>query len=453
MPTPLAAERQVLTPSQLNTLARDLLEDAFPLIWVEGELSGVSRPASGHLYFTLKDVRAQVRCALFKPKTQWLKFRPADGVKVLLRARLTVYEARGDYQLIVEHMEEAGEGALLRAFEELKARLAAEGLFDPQRKQAVPRFVRRLGLITSPTGAAVRDVLGILMRRFPLLEVELLPVLVQGDGAPVQIARTVQRADASCRYDALLLTRGGGSLEDLQAFNDEGLARAIAACATPVVCAVGHETDTSIADFVADLRAATPSVAAELLVPDRLALAVLLRRQRARLAQVAGRRLESHTQHLDQLQQRLRAQAPLQRLLRGRERLAAARRELTLQFAHSLRQRRERRLRLGLRLGKRHPSHRLSELHQRLRFASERQRGVTVRLLERRTLQLRELGRSLNAVSPLATLARGYAILRDPDDGRVIASTQGLRERQMVLGRLIDGEIELRIERISPDRD
>jgi exodeoxyribonuclease VII large subunit len=296
-------------------------------------------------------------------------------------------------------------------------------------------------------------VLGILMRRFPLLEVELLPVLVQGDGAPVQIARTVQRADASCRYDALLLTRGRGSLEDLQAFNDEGLARAIAACATPVVCAVGHETDTSIADFVADLRAATPSVAAELLVPDRLALAVLLRRQRARLAQVAGRRLESHTQHLDQLQQRLRAQAPLQRLLRGRERLAAARRELTLQFAHSLRQRRERRLRLGLRLGKRHPSHRLSELHQRLRFASERQRGVTVRLLERRTLQLRELGRSLNAVSPLATLARGYAILRDPDDGRVIASTQGLRERQMVLGRLIDGEIELRIERISPDRD
>lgn len=446
-------ERQVLTPTQLNALARDLLEGAFPLIWVEGELSGVSRPASGHLYFTLKDARAQVRCALFKPKSQWLKFRPADGVAVLLRARLTLYEARGDYQLIVEHMEEAGEGALLRAFEELRTRLAAEGLFDPGRKRALPRFPQRLGVITSPSGAAVRDVLGILARRFPLVEVELLPVPVQGIGAAGLIAQMVRKADQSRRYDVLLVTRGGGSLEDLQAFNDETLARAIAACQTPVVSAVGHETDSGMTDFVSDLRAATPSVAAELLVPDCGELSQGLRRQHTRLQQAASRAFESRGQRLDQVQQRLQAQAPRQRLLHGRERLRAVQRHLALQFAYSLRQRRELRLRLGLRLARRHPRTGLAELRQRLHLALQRQGAATVHALERRTLRLRELGRSLNAVSPLATLGRGYAILRDPGDGRVIGSTHGLREQQSVLARLIDGEIDLRIERISPDRD
>ena len=221
-----------LTPSQLNTLARDLLEGAFPLIWVEGELGNVTRPASGHLYFTLKDSRAQVRAAMFKAKSQWLKFVPREGLKVLVRGRLTVYEARGDYQLILDHMEEAGEGALRRAFEQLKQRLDAEGLFDPARKRPLPAHIRRLAVITSPTGAAVRDVLSVLSRRFPLLEVELLPTLVQGDSAAAQITRLLQRADASERYDAILLTRGGGSLEDLWAFNDEQLARAIAARST-----------------------------------------------------------------------------------------------------------------------------------------------------------------------------------------------------------------------------
>ena len=453
MSTPLPTERQVLTPSQLNALARDLLEGAFPLIWVEGELSGVSRPSSGHLYFTLKDARAQVRCALFKPKSQWLKFRPADGCHVLLRARLTVYEARGDYQLIVEHMEEAGEGALLRAFEELKTRLAAEGLFDPQRKRPLPRFVRRLGLITSPSGAAVRDVLSILSRRFPLIEVELLPVLVQGADAPNQILDMLRRANEAKRYDALLLTRGGGSLEDLQAFNHEALARAIAASRTPVVSAVGHEIDTSISDFVADLRAATPSAAAELLVPDRADLAANLDRQHRRTEQAWRRALESRTQRLDQLQQRLQAQRPASRLQRGRERLFALRRQLRLHVVFGLRQRRERRLRLRLRLGNSHPHHLLAELHRRLQLASERQRALTARTLERRTQRLRELGRALNAVSPLATLSRGYAILRDPMDGRVVASVRGLTEQQALTARLIDGEIDLRIERLQPERD
>ena len=247
----LARERQVLRPSQLNALARDLLEGSFPQVWVEGEISNFSRPASGHAYFTLKDARAQVRCALFRSNAARLRFAPRDGMLVLARGRLTLYEARGDYQLVLEHLEEAGEGALRRAFEELKARLAAEGLFDTDRKRPLPAYTRRLAVITSPRGAAVRDVLSVLGRRFPLLEVEVLPVPVQGDGAAAQILDMLQRAGRSGRYDLILLTRGGGSLEDLWAFNDEALARAIVASPVPVVAAIGHEVDVSLADFAA----------------------------------------------------------------------------------------------------------------------------------------------------------------------------------------------------------
>lgn len=448
-----AQPRPILTPSQLNALARDLLEGAFPLIWVEGELSGVSRPASGHLYFTLKDARAQVRCAMFKPRSTLLAFRPADGTRVVLRARLTVYEARGDYQLIVEHIEPAGEGALLRAFEELKARLAAEGLFDPSRKRPLPRFLRRLGVITSATGAAVRDVLSILRRRFPLIEVEVLPVPVQGKEAAVQITAMLRRADEAARYDALLLTRGGGSLEDLQSFNDEALARAIAATRTPTVSAVGHEIDTSIADFVADLRAATPSAAAELLVPDRAALAALITRRRAQLALAWRRARESRSQRLDQLQQRLLAQRPAARLQRGRERMLRLHRGLRLQAALALRQARERRLRLGLRLGAQHPRMRMQDLARRLREAGQAQHALVARGLERRALQLRALGRALNAVSPLATLDRGYATLRDPANGRLVRRVSDTSPGSSLVARLADGEIDLRVEALRRDED
>src|SRR5690606_28867392 len=254
MPTPPARSAptgEILSPSQLNTLARDLLEGSFPLVWVEGELSGVARPASGHLYFCLKDARAQVRCAMFKPKSTWLKFAPREGMQVLALGRVTLYEARGEYQMVLDHMEEAGEGALRRAFEELKARLQAEGLFDEARKRPLPAYVRRLAVITSPTGAAVRDVLSVLGRRFGLVEVDVLPTQVQGATAAAQIVQMLRKAAASGRYDVVLLARGGGSLEDLWAFNDEALARAIAASPVPVVSAIGHETDFSLSDFAA----------------------------------------------------------------------------------------------------------------------------------------------------------------------------------------------------------
>lgn len=327
-PTP--PSRHILTPSTLNRLVRDLLEDALPLVWIEGELSNVARPASGHLYFTLKDANAQVRCAMFRPKAVGLRFRPVDGTHVLVRARVGLYEPRGEFQLVAEHMEPAGEGALQREFEQLKARLDAEGLFDRARKRPLPAFARRIGVITSATGAAVRDVLSVLSRRWPLAEVEVLPVPVQGREAPPAIVSMLRRASASGRYDVLLLTRGGGSLEDLWAFNDEQVARAVHASAVPVVSAVGHEVDFSIADFVADLRAPTPSAAAELLVPDAASLERHLRQLRQRLATLQQRRLHALIQRTDHLLARLQAQRPQTRLSRDRERLAHLRHRLAV---------------------------------------------------------------------------------------------------------------------------
>ncbi len=435
-----------LTPSSLNAMARDLLEGAFPLVWVEGELSGVSRPASGHVYFTLKDARAQVRCALFRQRSLRLPFVPADGQQVRVRGRLSLYEPRGDYQLIADHMEPAGEGALRRAFEELRARLEAEGLFAAEAKRAVPSPPRRLGVVTSPSGAAVRDVLSVLSRRFPLVEVEILPVLVQGREAPAQMRAMLERADASGRYDALLLTRGGGSLEDLFAFNDEALARCIARLRTPLVSAVGHEIDFSISDFVADLRAPTPSAAAELLVPDRADLGSQLRRLRQRL-QLHQAQLERRLgQRLDQLELRLRAQAPALRLQRVRTRLQQAAARLMQSQRRSEAERRRRLQQLRLRLQRATPAQRLRREREQGAELLRRLRGGVSQNLQRQRLRSGLLARTLSAVSPLATLGRGYAILLDADSGSVVAHASEARQGQALRARLVDGELKLRCE-------
>lgn len=434
---------QILTPSQLNILARDLLEGAFPLIWVEAELGSVTRPASGHMYVTLKDARAQIRAALFKPKSQWLKFIPREGMRVLARGRLTLYEARGEYQLVLDHMEEAGEGALRRAYEQLKARLEAEGLFAPERKRALPAHVRRLAVITSPTGAAVRDVLSVLERRFPLLEVDLLPSLVQGDSAAAQITALLRGADTSGRYDVILLTRGGGSLEDLWAFNDEQLARAIATCTTPVVSAVGHETDFSLADFAADLRAPTPSVAAELLVPDQRDLVLHLRRLDARLAQLQRHALGQAMQRTDRALLRLNAQSPQARLqlLRRRQQDAARHLAALWQQLHERRLARLRHAAAVLRNG--HPQRRLDALRERLQRLQPRADSAIARHLQRDSLRLRALARSMEAVSPLATVTRGYAILTREDDGSLVRSPLQVRPGDTLTARLQDGAIQV----------
>lgn len=438
-------DTHVLTPSQLNTLARDLLEGSFPLIWVEGELSNVSRPSSGHLYFVLKDERAQVRCAMFKPKSSWLKFIPREGVHVLARGRLTLYEARGEYQLVLDHMEEAGEGALRRAFEETKAKLAAEGLFDSERKRPLPHFARRIGVITSPSGAAVRDVLSVLARRFPLVEAEVLPVQVQGAAAAPQIVRMLQRAAASGRYDVILLTRGGGSLEDLWSFNDERLARAIAASPVPVVSAVGHETDFSLSDFAADLRAPTPSVAAELLVPSRDDLMRRLRALDARLRNLQMQRVRAAMQRADRAALRLNALRPRARLDALCRRQADALRRLAAAWQRRLERERARVRHADAVLRAAHPQRRIARLRERLAAVSSRPQAAIVRRLGNETLRLRGLARSLETVSPLATVARGYTILRHPD-GRVVRSVLDAAPGDRLEARLVDGTLPLKVD-------
>ncbi len=443
--------RHILTPSSLNRLVRDLLEDALPLVWIEGELSNVARPASGHLYFTLKDAGAQVRCAMFRPKSGWLKFKPTDGMHVLVRARVGLYEPRGEFQLVAEHMEPAGEGALQREFEQLKARLDAEGLFDVARKRALPRYARRIGVITSATGAAVRDVLSVMSRRWPLAEVDVLPVPVQGREAPPAIVHMLRKASASGRYDVLLLTRGGGSLEDLWAFNDEQVARAIHASAVPVVSAVGHEVDFSIADFVADLRAPTPSAAAELLVPDASALRHHLRQLQQRLTVLEQRRLQSRIQRADHLLARLQAQRPQARLARDRERLLHLHRRL-LGIQREQSQRRHAGLeRVQARLLTQHPRLRLLLWHRRLAELSRQLRESMERRLERERLTLQQTARALHTVSPLATLDRGYAILFDAD-GKVLRSAKHVAEGTPLRARLADGELPLSVG-ANPVRD
>lgn len=424
VPPDLTPEREIYSPSSLTRMARDLLEDTFPLIWIEGEISNFMRPSSGHFYFSLKDAQAQVRCAMFKPKSTFLRFKPTDGSRVLVRARVSLYEARGEFQVVVEHMEEAGEGALLREFQRLKAKLAAEGLFDAARKRPLPKLSHRIGVITSATGAAIRDVLSVFARRFPLVEVEVLPVPVQGREAPPAIVRMIERASAARRHDVLLLTRGGGSLEDLWAFNDESVARAVRASAIPIVSAIGHEIDFTLADFAADLRAPTPSAAAEILVPDASSLVRLLERDARRITQCANRRIEVAAQRVDHALARLRMLHPRVRLRLGSERLAQLRARLNL----------------------RRPEILLRKNRERLQALERHARSIIVRRLEARTLHVAQLARALNAVSPLATLQRGYAILIDVESGRVVKSQADARDGALLRARVADGDFAVRVD-------
>jgi exodeoxyribonuclease VII large subunit len=441
-PSTGARDREVLTPSRLNQRARELIEGHFGLIWVEGELSNLSRPASGHLYFTLKDAGAQVRCAMFKPRSTYLRFRPRDGQAVLARGRLSLYEARGDFQLVVEHLEESGEGALRRAFEQLKARLHVEGLFDPARKRPLPRLVRRLAVLSSPSGAAVHDVLAVLGRRFPLLPVDLVPVPVQGAEAAARILAALNATANARRHDVILLTRGGGSLEDLWCFNDEALARAIAASPVPVVSAIGHEIDFTIADFAADLRAPTPSAAAELLVPDCNELLARIERCSDRLEAGITRIMRARSQRLDLSGTRLQAGRPAARLAIGRTRLEPVEARLH-RLAQSLIAARRLRLEAASdRLVLATPATRIvlrRERIERARVALEH--ALTLALAHARQ-RLTLCGRALTGVDPDATVRRGYAIVRRADTRELIRSVMALRPGATLEIALADGRVQ-----------
>lgn len=443
--------RDVYTVSRLNREVRALMEGSFALIWIEGELSNVARPSSGHLYFSLKDAHAQVRGAMFRNRNRHLRFRPEDGSQILVRARVSLYEPRGEYQLVVEHMEEAGDGALRRAFEELKERLAAEGLFAAEHKRPVPALPRRIGVLTSPTGAAIRDILSVLRRRFPAIPVLVYPVPVQGEGAAEQIAAAVRRADQRGECDVLLLARGGGSLEDLWAFNGEVLARAIYDCTLPVVSGVGHEVDVTIADLVADYRAPTPSAAAEHLSPDRDEWLQKLAHTARRLERGTRAHLEQSAQRLRWLVGRLQQQHPGVRLRHHIQRLDELEQRLVRAQDHQLRHGTARLARAHALLARHTPSDRIARLREQQTDLERRLVGAARLRLERCNQRLATLSRSLDAVSPLATLDRGYAIVSQEEDGAILRRAGDTTPGEQVRARLARGQLVCTVNEVREE--
>ncbi len=439
----------ILSVSSLNSMARSLLESNFPAVIVEGEISNLAVPSSGHWYLTLKDKSSQIRCAMFVNRNRMVLFKPENGKQIIVRGRLSIYEGRGDYQLILDGMEEAGDGALQRAFEQLKRKLQDEGLFAGENKQEMQSHYQHIGVITSATGAAVQDIISVFARRFPATKITLLPAVVQGAGAAAEIVSAIERANTLAEklgLQALIVGRGGGSLEDLQAFNEEPVARAIFASELPICSAVGHEVDFTIADFVADLRAPTPSAAAELLSPNqedyfeqlfstsaqfKSAISLAIKQGRQQLTWIAkqlkhpDRRLQEQAQNLDRLDIRLR-RAMSNNIASQRAELTQMQRTLSANSPKQLLERNKLRLAAGR-----------GRLDQSLRS-----------VLASRRSSLQTLSRSLNSVSPLSTLARGYSITLD-SSANVVRSTEDVKVGATITSRLSEGEIVSTISAIA----
>jgi exodeoxyribonuclease VII large subunit len=481
------AVKEVYPVSRIVREARMLLEGSFPLIWVEGEISNLAMPGSGHIYFTLKDEVAQVRCAMFRNRNRQLRFTPENGMQVLLRVRVTLYEGRGEFQLVVEHMEEAGSGALQRAYEALKQRLGQEGLFDEAHKKPLPAMPATIGIISSPDGAAVHDILSVLKRRFPAVDVILYPVAVQGETSARQLVEAVKLADSRKDCDLLIISRGGGSLEDLWSFNDEQLARAIYDCELPVISAVGHEVDFTIADFVADVRAPTPSAAAEMAVPDAKQLLATVNNLMQRLTARTQQWLSGEQRHLLHLQRRL--PRPDLQIRQQTQSLNQFKRMLDVAWLRQQQNRAQRVDYLAARL--KHPQAQIDSQHARLNNllhrlqtafrAQQKQAEQWVSTLQsrlRRQMPLQQVAaqeqhvsglkrqldkliqaqltsaeamltqhmRTLAAVSPLNTLERGYSITRFADSEEVITRSEQVKPGDALRIKLHQGEIDCEVK-------
>jgi len=445
----LRFDRDIYSVARLVSEARYALEGSFPLLWVRGELSNLAQPASGHIYFTLKDEAAQVRCALFRAKRLLLGFRPENGQQVLVRARVTLFEPRGDFQLVIEHMEPGGEGALRLLLDQLKRRLSAEGLFAESLKRPLPPFPCQVGLITSPSGAAVHDLLTVLRRRFPALPVLIYPAQVQGGGAAESLIRALNLANVRAECDVLILARGGGSLEDLYAFNDESLARAIRASTIPVVTGVGHEVDITIADLVADRRAATPSAAAELVAPSGEHVAQRFAALAARLAHLEGRLIQGARQRLEVATRHLRLLHPAARLQQQSQRLDELERRLTEGVQNRLRQARDRLGPQRTRLLGLSPEGRLGRVSGDLHALARRLHWAQTRGAELRRQRLARAVGGLEARSPLATLGRGYAIVTRVQDGVIVRSAGDAPPGTPIEARLGQGRLRAVVEQSS----
>ena len=429
-----------------------LLEHGMPLLWVEGEVSNFSRPVSGHWYFTLKDADGQVRCAMFRGRNTLLRFTPANGQRVLARVRVTLYETRGEYQLQVEHLEDSGVGALRREYERLKARLDAEGLFDAARKRPLPQVPACIGVVTSPTGAAIRDILNILGRRFPAARVVIYPTAVQGRDAVPQILAALGAAARRQECDVLIVARGGGSIEDLWAFNDEAVARTLRDMPMPVVTGIGHEIDFTIADFVADLRAPTPSGAAELVVPDGAAWRATLGRLGVRFVQAMRRQLRDDGDALETLRRRLALAHPGQRLRQNAQRLDELEQRLQSRLRLLLADRRHRLQALAARLLHVSPAADIGRRLHRHALLDARLRRTLPARLEALRQRLALAARTLDAVSPLATLERGFAIVTRGADGALLRDAAAVTEGELIEARLARGRLQARVtQRLEAD--
>ncbi len=439
-------ERRVYTVGELNAAIRGILDREFPDVWVSGEISSTKLATSGHYYFTLKERDAQIRCVCFRSTHRYLKFKPQDGVAVVARGRVDVFEARGEYQLLVEFLEPQGHGALQFAFEQLKKKLASEGLFDPARKRPLPRFPRRIGIVTSPRGAVISDMLHILERRFPGLHVRLFPATVQGEGAIDEVCRGIEYFSGTPWAELVIVARGGGSLEDLWTFNEEAVARAIAACPVPVVSAIGHETDVTIADFVADLRAPTPSAAAELVVRTREELLGSIETFRRHLSQAARYRLAMARRQAD-LQ-------GIQRPLAVFHRAVGRRLQRVDEQEYRLRERIRALVEAGSRAHRAFVS-RLGRYDPRPRFAWDRRRLETARAsmeqrlrldLARRSGHLQELSAKLSQLSPVRILERGYAIVTK-ESGEIVTDSREAPPGSALHIRLAKGTLQANVTR------
>ena len=441
-------EKAVLSVSQLNRKAKQLLETHLPLIWVTGELSSLSQPSSGHWYFTLKDQNAQIRCAMFRGANSRVRWPVKSGQQVLLRARVSIYEGRGDYQLIVEHMEQAGAGLLQQQYEQLKQKLQAEGLFNEQHKKPLPAVSRRIGVITSPSGAALADILTVLARRQPSLEVTIIPVSVQGAEAAPSMINALKLAEAFGGFDLLIMGRGGGSIEDLWAFNDEALARALFACSIPTISAVGHEVDFTLCDFVADVRAPTPSASAEMASIDGEQWQQSLDQLSLDLEKHIRRIINAQSVHLSNLRKHLRH--PKQELALQKQRLNTFEQALHAALNKTLERQKNSLRYLKIQLMQYSPGGKVEHQKEKLVQLNTRLTRAVNHTYAENQLKLQHAGHMLDAVSPLKVLERGYAVVKS--ETGIVKNSESLHEGQLVTTRLRHGEFTSQVIKTTAKR-
>lgn len=437
--------REIYTVSQLNAETRYLLEDTFDVIWIVGEISNLARPSSGHFYFSLKDNRAQVRCALFRNSRRKVNFIPEDGQQVLVQAQVSLYEPRGDFQLIVLHMEMAGDGALQIAFEKLKKQLSQEGLFDEVHKKTIPYIPAQVGIITSSTGAALRDILKVLHRRFPPLPIIIYPTLVQGNLAAKNIVEAIKTANRRKECDVLILSRGGGSLEDLWPFNEEIVARAIFASHIPIVAGIGHEVDFTIADFVADERAPTPSAAAEIVAPNKSDLSKEINQYFSHLLKSIKSDIKHGIIELAHLSKRLRH--PGQRIREQMQFIDQMEQSLSLALQHVIAYKKAKLEHLNAKFSAFHPKSQIANYQHYLKTLSQRLNLSMSHQLKNWNEKIKNLAFSLDAINPLRTLERGFSIVTKKD-GMIVRNAKEVKIKERVLIKLAHGKLDCEVEKI-----